>query len=91
MAIPDRWMGEISNTLTNRRYTKKCIAYAESHDQLQFLFCVGTGFSHPVFIPTFLREKLTLPGKIEHIRKSELLFPKNKKQKAQQPPLLNIM
>ncbi|GJN39398.1 hypothetical protein PR202_gb28512 [Eleusine coracana subsp. coracana] len=46
MAIPDRWidylknkddskwsMGEISNTLTNRRYTEKCIAYAESHDQ----------------------------------------------------------
>ncbi|AQK80864.1 14-alpha-glucan-branching enzyme 2-2 chloroplastic/amyloplastic [Zea mays] len=46
MAIIDRWidylknkddsewsMGEISHTLTNRRYTKKCIAYAESHHQ----------------------------------------------------------
>ncbi|AQK67289.1 starch branching enzyme 1 [Zea mays] len=46
MAIPDRWidylknkddsewsMGEIAHTLTNRRYTEKCIAYAESHDQ----------------------------------------------------------
>jgi len=47
MAIPDRWidylknkedsewsMGEIAHTLTNRRYTEKCIAYAESHDQV---------------------------------------------------------
>lgn len=46
MAIPDKWidylknkadlqwsMKEISCTLTNRRYTEKCIAYAESHDQ----------------------------------------------------------
>ncbi|KAK1362235.1 1,4-alpha-glucan branching enzyme [Heracleum sosnowskyi] len=46
MAIPDRWidylknkkdeewsMEEISWSLTNRRYTEKCIAYAESHDQ----------------------------------------------------------
>eukprot|EP00271_Cylindrocystis_brebissonii_P007309 TRINITY_DN20683_c0_g1_i1.p1 TRINITY_DN20683_c0_g1~~TRINITY_DN20683_c0_g1_i1.p1 ORF type:complete len:881 (+),score=127.80 TRINITY_DN20683_c0_g1_i1:240-2882(+) len=46
MAIPDRWieylknrkdeewdMGEIAHTLTNRRYTEKCIGYAESHDQ----------------------------------------------------------
>jgi hypothetical protein len=32
-------MGEISNTLTNRRYTEKCIAYAESHDQVELLFC----------------------------------------------------
>jgi 1,4-alpha-glucan branching enzyme len=53
MAIPDRWidylknkddsawsMGEILNTLTNRRYTEKCIAYAESHDQVQFLFWI---------------------------------------------------
>jgi 1,4-alpha-glucan branching enzyme len=44
MAIPDRWidylknkddsewsMGEISHTLTNRRYTEKCIAYASKH------------------------------------------------------------
>lgn len=46
MAIPDRWieylknrtdeqwsMKEIVHTLTNRRYTEKCIGYAESHDQ----------------------------------------------------------
>ncbi|KAF7098994.1 hypothetical protein CFC21_100687 [Triticum aestivum] len=46
MAIPDRWidylknkddlewsMSAIAHTLTNRRYTEKCIAYAESHDQ----------------------------------------------------------
>ncbi|KAG6704631.1 hypothetical protein I3842_07G141500 [Carya illinoinensis] len=46
MAIPDKWidylknksdedwsMKEISSSLTNRRYTEKCIAYAESHDQ----------------------------------------------------------
>ncbi|ESR48590.1 hypothetical protein CICLE_v10000256mg [Citrus x clementina] len=46
MAIPDRWidylknkkdeewsMKEISQSLTNRRYTEKCISYAESHDQ----------------------------------------------------------
>ncbi|KAG9142107.1 hypothetical protein Leryth_016312 [Lithospermum erythrorhizon] len=46
MAIPDRWidylknkndnewsMKEITWSLTNRRYTEKCIAYAESHDQ----------------------------------------------------------
>ncbi|XP_073275116.1 1,4-alpha-glucan-branching enzyme-like isoform X2 [Primulina huaijiensis] len=46
MAIPDKWieylknkkdeewsMAEISCSLTNRRYTEKCIAYAESHDQ----------------------------------------------------------
>ncbi|XP_042509524.1 1,4-alpha-glucan-branching enzyme-like isoform X2 [Macadamia integrifolia] len=46
MAIPDKWidylknkkdeewsMKEISLTLTNRRYTEKCISYAESHDQ----------------------------------------------------------
>lgn len=46
MAIPDKWidylknktdeewsMKEISLSLTNRRYTEKCIAYAESHDQ----------------------------------------------------------
>jgi len=48
MAVPDRWieylkdrtddqwsMGEIAHTLTNRRYTEKCIAYAESHDQVR--------------------------------------------------------
>ncbi|KAL3505491.1 hypothetical protein ACH5RR_035332 [Cinchona calisaya] len=46
MAIPDKWidylknkkdedwsMKEITGSLTNRRYTEKCIAYAESHDQ----------------------------------------------------------
>ncbi|KEH36310.1 starch branching enzyme I [Medicago truncatula] len=46
MAIPDKWidyvknkkdyewsMKEISSNLTNRRYTEKCVAYAESHDQ----------------------------------------------------------
>ncbi|KAE9603503.1 1,4-alpha-glucan-branching enzyme 1, chloroplastic/amyloplastic [Lupinus albus] len=46
MAIPDRWidyvknkkdhewsMKEISWSLTNRRYTEKCVSYAESHDQ----------------------------------------------------------
>eukprot|EP00249_Psilotum_nudum_P020063 c27542_g1_i7 orf=460-2403(+) len=46
MAIPDKWiqylkhrseedwsMEEITYTLTNRRYTEKCISYAESHDQ----------------------------------------------------------
>ncbi|KAH6782460.1 starch branching enzyme 2.2 [Perilla frutescens var. frutescens] len=46
MAIPDKWidylknkedaewsMNELSWSLTNRRYTEKCIAYAESHDQ----------------------------------------------------------
>lgn len=47
MGIPDKWidylknktdedwsMKEISGTLTNRRYTEKCISYAESHDQV---------------------------------------------------------
>lgn len=46
MGIPDKWtdylknkkdiewsMKDITSTLTNRRYTEKCIAYAESHDQ----------------------------------------------------------
>ncbi|XP_047325240.1 1,4-alpha-glucan-branching enzyme-like isoform X1 [Impatiens glandulifera] len=46
MAIPDKWidyiknkkdeewsMQEISGSLTNRRHSEKCIAYAESHDQ----------------------------------------------------------
>lgn len=27
-------MGNIVYTLTNRRYLEKCIAYAESHDQV---------------------------------------------------------
>lgn len=26
-------MGDIINTLTNRRWSEKCVAYAESHDQ----------------------------------------------------------
>lgn len=47
MAIPDKWidylknkndyawsMKEISWSLTNRRYTEKCVSYAESHDQV---------------------------------------------------------
>jgi 1,4-alpha-glucan branching enzyme len=52
MAIPDKWidyvknkkneewsMKEISWSLTNRRYTEKCVSYAESHDQVWgFLF-----------------------------------------------------
>lgn len=29
-------MGNIVHTLTNRRYGEKCIAYAESHDQVNF-------------------------------------------------------
>ncbi|KAK6942641.1 Glycosyl hydrolase, family 13, catalytic domain [Dillenia turbinata] len=45
MAIADKWIellkkrdedwrvGEIVNTLTNRRWLEKCISYAESHDQ----------------------------------------------------------
>ncbi|KAK1303473.1 hypothetical protein QJS10_CPB11g02136 [Acorus calamus] len=46
MAIPDKWidylknkkdeewsMKEIVRSLTNRRYTEKCVSYAESHDQ----------------------------------------------------------
>ncbi|XP_042374372.1 1,4-alpha-glucan-branching enzyme, chloroplastic/amyloplastic-like isoform X3 [Zingiber officinale] len=46
MAIPDKWIDYLKNkidikwsmkdiawSLTNRRYTEKCIAYAESHDQ----------------------------------------------------------
>ncbi|KAI5660912.1 hypothetical protein M9H77_20235 [Catharanthus roseus] len=46
MAIPDKWINYLKNkkdedwsmqditwSLTNRRYTEKCIAYAESHDQ----------------------------------------------------------
>ncbi|XP_057438157.1 1,4-alpha-glucan-branching enzyme 1, chloroplastic/amyloplastic isoform X2 [Lotus japonicus] len=45
MAIADKWieilkkrdedweMGDITHTLTNRRWLEKCVAYAESHDQ----------------------------------------------------------
>ena len=47
MAIPDKWvdllkdfkdedwnMGNIVFTLINRRHLEKCVAYAESHDQV---------------------------------------------------------
>lgn len=30
-------MGNIVYTLTNRRYGEKCIAYAESHDQVGYI------------------------------------------------------
>lgn len=30
-------MGNIVHTLTNRRYNEKCIAYAESHDQVMYI------------------------------------------------------
>lgn len=45
MAVPDKWiellkqsdeswkMGDIVHTLTNRRWSEKCVTYAESHDQ----------------------------------------------------------
>ncbi|OAY64393.1 1,4-alpha-glucan-branching enzyme 1, chloroplastic/amyloplastic [Ananas comosus] len=45
MAVPDKWiellqlkdedwkMGDIVHTLINRRWSEKCVAYAESHDQ----------------------------------------------------------
>jgi len=46
MSVPDKWikllkevkdddwnMGNITYTLTNRRYNEKCVAYVESHDQ----------------------------------------------------------
>ncbi|KAL8125635.1 1,4-alpha-glucan-branching enzyme 2-2, chloroplastic/amyloplastic-like isoform X1 [Apium graveolens] len=45
MAIADKWiellkkrdedwqMGDITHTLTNRRWSEKCVSYAESHDQ----------------------------------------------------------
>lgn len=32
-------MGDIVHTLTNRRYLEKCIAYAESHDQVNEYLC----------------------------------------------------
>lgn len=32
-------MGDIVHTLTNRRYLEKCIAYAESHDQVNEHLC----------------------------------------------------
>lgn len=50
MAIPDKWIyylkdrkdeewsvGDIVGTLVNRRYTEKCVAYAESHDQVKYM------------------------------------------------------
>lgn len=49
MAIPDKWIellkkfkdedwsiGDIVHTLTNRRYMEKTVAYAESHDQVNW-------------------------------------------------------
>ncbi|TRY84666.1 hypothetical protein DNTS_000364 [Danionella cerebrum] len=52
MAIPDKWiqilkefkdedwnMGNIVFTMTNRRHGEKCIAYAESHDQVPAPWC----------------------------------------------------
>ena len=41
-------MGNIVYTLTNRRYLEKCIAYAESHDQVNKYVCKP--FSVPVFV-----------------------------------------
>jgi 1,4-alpha-glucan branching enzyme len=47
MAIADKWievmkipdddwnMGNITHTLSNRRYAEKCVGYAESHDQVR--------------------------------------------------------
>uniref|UniRef100_A0A672SZ93 1,4-alpha-glucan branching enzyme n=1 Tax=Sinocyclocheilus grahami TaxID=75366 RepID=A0A672SZ93_SINGR len=75
MAIPDKWiqilkefkdedwnMGNIVFTMTNRRYGEKCIAYAESHDQVLLsgnlhssktsLLCLiaGNEFGHPEWL-----------------------------------------
>lgn len=34
----EEWsVGHIVHTLTNRRYGEKCIAYAESHDQVGYV------------------------------------------------------
>ncbi|KAG5018163.1 hypothetical protein JHK87_014018 [Glycine soja] len=56
MAIPDKWidylknkndyawsMKEISWSLTNRRYTEKCVSYAESHDQMIHFITMALG------------------------------------------------
>lgn len=58
MAIPDKWidylknkndedwsMKEVTSSLTNRRYTEKCIAYAESHDQVLQIYLYTKQFS----------------------------------------------
>ncbi|PIA46828.1 hypothetical protein AQUCO_01500400v1 [Aquilegia coerulea] len=74
MAIPDKWIDYVMNkkdeewsmndivlTLTNRRYTEKCISYAESHDQMihfitmalggdGYLIFMGNEFGHPDWI-----------------------------------------
>lgn len=71
MAIPDKWidylknkndedwsMNEISWSLTNRRYTEKCISYAESHDQVcTFSFLVMCYFINYFMLDTALLEK----------------------------------
>ena len=71
MAIPDKWidylknkndedwsMKEISWNLTNRRYTEKCISYAESHDQVcTFSFLVVCYFVNYFMLDTALLEK----------------------------------
>ena len=62
MAIADKWievlktpdesweMGNITHTLTNRRYAEPCVAYAESHDQV---------LSHPSTYPSCIALYLT--------------------------------
>ncbi|KAL1804983.1 hypothetical protein ACET3Z_028051 [Daucus carota] len=69
MAIPDKWidylknkedkewyMEEISWSLTNRRYTEKCIAYAESHDQWPLLQNCNWPFLGQILFSTFAPE-----------------------------------
>jgi len=59
MGIPDKWiqylknrkdeewsMGEIVYTLVNRRYTEKCVGYAESHDQVTMKYSFVPIFCH---------------------------------------------
>lgn len=75
MAIPDKWidylknkndedwsMNEISWSLTNRRYTEKCISYAESHDQVcTFSFLVVCYFINYFMLDTaFLEKKMSI-------------------------------
>lgn len=43
-------MGNIVYTLTNRRYLEKCIAYAESHDQVNEINVYKLIVSLSVFI-----------------------------------------
>lgn len=55
-------MGDIVHTLTNRRYGEKCIAYAESHDQ------VGHSLRDPTFSSVWImlllgsKTQATFPG-----------------------------